>query len=273
MFGTAKRICRDATGIVAVSETYLRWGLRRAGRGRCSLDAVFPLGYDSREFWEDVGIEEGARQIRDRLGIRADGLVAVFCGTFGHSYDLGTVIEAGRVLQGAGWAGRIQIVLAGDGPRCSDLRKKAEGLRNVVFTGWLDGRALRDLMRTAWVGLAPYVEGAGQSLPNKPFEYMAAGLPVISSLPGELEEILRRERVGVQYEAGDVSSLVDAIRFVAEHPDEREAMAARSRALFEREFAAEIIYPRYAEFLEKVVQATHGCGTSPRPDRIGRHQS
>jgi glycosyltransferase involved in cell wall biosynthesis len=109
-------------------------------------------------------------------------------------------------------------------------------------------------MRTAWVGLAPYVEGAGQSLPNKPFEYMAAGLPIISSLPGELEALLRQEGIGLQYKAGDVESLVGAIKFLVEHPDERRRMAIRSRMLFEKRFAADIIYSRYVEHLEQVVR-------------------
>ena len=60
-----------------------------------------------------------------------------------------------------------------------------------------------------------------------------------------------------------MQSLVQAIRFLAENPEERQAMASRSRALFERQFAADVIYPRYAEFLERVVQAAKGGLSAP----------
>ncbi|MGQ9524956.1 MAG: glycosyltransferase family 4 protein [Armatimonadota bacterium] len=258
MFSTAKRVCRDATGLVAVSKTHLSWGLRNADRLQAPYDVVFPLGYDDRSFRQDTDVEAHTEQARRRFGIRPDAFVALFIGTFGFVYDLDTVIDAARMLDEKG--GRIQIVLAGDGPRSSDLRRKAEDLGNVVFTGWLTGRDLRDLMRLASVGLGPFSEGAG-CLPNKPFEYMAAGLPIISSLPGELEEILHREGVGIRYTAGDAKSLADAIKRLAEHPEERQAMAVRSRELFERQFSADIIYPRYVQFLEQVVR---NAGRSPR---------
>lgn len=262
MFAKAKRICRNAFGIVAVSQTFLDWGLRNAGRTRGQYDAVFPLGYDDTALRQDADVEEHIARIRQRFGISPDALVFLFVGTFGFVYDLDTVIEAARTLERTDATGRVRIVLAGDGPRADDLRSKANGLSNVVFTGWVVGRELRDLMRTACAGLGTFREGAG-CLPNKPFEYMAAGLPIISSLPGELEEIVRRERIGLQYTSGDVQSLVQAIRFLAENAEERQTMALRSRALFEREFAADAIYPRYAEFLERVVQAAKGAVSVP----------
>ena len=81
---------------------------------------------------------------------------------------------------------------------------------------------------------------------------MAAGLPLLSSLRGELEDLIRIEQIGLQYQAGKANSLVEQIRWLVTHPAEREDMGLRARRLFEERFSAEVIYPRLVEHLEKV---------------------
>lgn len=178
-------ICRNASCITAVSNTYLDWALKYAGRERKNLDGVFPLGYPSQMTQTHVSEDRGSR-FKEIHKIRPEALVVTFIGMFGASYDLETVIEAARVLE-KDTCNKIQFVLAGDGDKSRKVRKMAHGLSNIVFTGWLDQGSLLELVHISSVGLAPYITGALQSLPNKPFEYLAAGLPILSSLQGELE--------------------------------------------------------------------------------------
>lgn len=178
-------------------------------------------------------------------------MVVTFIGMFGASYDLETVINAARVLQVEG-PPNIQIVLAGNGDDGPKLREMSHGLQNAVFTGWLDQTSILALMRLSSVGLAAYEKNSLQSLPNKPFEYMAAGLPILSSLRGELETLIRDEQIGLQYQAGDITSLVEKIRWLAANPDARREMGKRARRLFDERFSADVIYPRLVKHLEKV---------------------
>lgn len=175
----------------------------------------------------------------------------MFCGTFGVTYDLETIIQAAHRLQHEGRCD-IQFVLAGDGDKGRYLRQLAAGLDNVVFTGWLDQTGLRTLMSLSAAGLCAYAHGAPQSLPNKPFEYMSAGLPQISSLTGELEALLERHGIGLQYTAGDACSLHAQVLRLVDSPDERNAMAMRGEALFRREFDSSKIYPQLAAHLEQI---------------------
>ena len=248
-FRRAERVFRGSTGISAVSDTYFIWALAYAGRCRGGTDGVFPLGYHEMP---PTGLEEliAARQ---RYSIDAEALVLTFVGTFGNSYDLETVIECGRVLQEEG-VSEVQIVLVGDGDKGSYLRKMAQGLSNVIFTGWVGQCDMVPLLRISSVGLAAYTNEALQSLPNKPFEFMSAGLPILSSLRGELENLIRDERIGLQYKPCDRNSLVKAIRWLANHPDARRDMALRSRNLFDQQFSSKIVYPRFAEHLERIAE-------------------
>jgi glycosyltransferase involved in cell wall biosynthesis len=84
---------------------------------------------------------------------------------------------------------------------------------------------------------------------------MSAGLPLLSSLRGELEDLIRGAQIGLQYEAGDAASLVERIRWLAANPKAREAMGQRARRLFESTYSAEVIYPKLVRHLEQVVRA------------------
>lgn len=248
----AARIFQGATAVTAVSETYLRWALAHARRAPTPRDRVFHIGYQPTpaEGESAAGtLEEFVR--RHRLDFAASLLT--FCGVFGVSYDLETVVECARLFQAEG-RNDIQFVLAGDGDKAGALRRQAAALRNIVFTGWLDQPSLRMLMKVTAVGLCAYTPEALQSLPNKPFEYMAAGLPQISSLGGELEEILRQHRIGLHYAAGDARSLHEQVARLVGDPETRRQMSLRARQVFQEYFDAALIYPALAAHLEQIAQ-------------------
>jgi glycosyltransferase involved in cell wall biosynthesis len=117
-------------------------------------------------------------------------------------------------------------VLAGNGEKTTKLKARARGLTNLTFTGWLDQFALQDLLSASAIGLAPYTSGAPQSMPNKPFEYMASGLALVSSLGGELRDLMHSEKIGLGYTAGDAASLAAAIESLCAQPDLRDEMGA-----------------------------------------------
>lgn len=250
-FRRARRILQAATGITAVSSTYLQWALGYATRPRQDTDAVFPLGYARPDVGAEFDSERWVARLQSDYGIRPDSLVVTFVGQFGASYDLETVVEAARRLQAEGEA-RVQFVLAGDGDKRSKLREMAHTLPNVVFTGWLDQSAMIALLRLSSVGLAAYGDQALQSLPYKPFEYMAAGLPILSSLRGELETLICDEQIGIRYQSGNAGSLVEGIYQLLTQVEARKRMGINAQKLFEKRFSAEVIYPQLVEHLKKI---------------------
>ena len=133
------------------------------------------------------------------------------------------------------------------------ILNKSKKLDNVVFLGWVAPITLNVIMRISSIGLVSYAKDAPQSLPNKPFEYFSGGLPVVSSLHGELEQILSKNNCGLTYEAGDVQSLSDAILYLLKNPEKRVQMGKNARYLFEEKYSAEKIYPTMADYIEKLV--------------------
>jgi glycosyltransferase involved in cell wall biosynthesis len=243
-FAAARRALAGCSGIVAVSEGYLQWGLQRAGRARGENDRVFPLAYDLPA----AGADGALRERLQTLGVDASKRLCVFVGTFGRSYDLGPVLEVARGLSVEG-DGRFQFVLAGAGERLAEWQRRASGLPNVVFTGWLDQPGVHSLIRAAHVGLGAYTAGAPQGIPNKIIEYMAAGAPVLSSLRGETEALLARERCGITFDVADPYTLRAALEQVGTGAN-RETMGQAARRVFEGSYKAENVYAALAAHLE-----------------------
>ena len=177
----------------------------------------------------------------------------MFAGTLGRTYDLAPVLEAARHFASVEGS-PFRFVICGDGERAAEWRARARGLSNVAFTGWLDQARMRDALMGADLGLAAYAQAAPQGLPNKVIEYLAAGLPVVSSLDGETADLLKRGECGVSYAAGDGGALRKALERLAA-PDLRARLAHNARREFEAEFVAETIYPQLASYLEKAAAA------------------
>jgi glycosyltransferase involved in cell wall biosynthesis len=266
-FRRARRILRAADAITAVSPGYLDWALATAVRVKSADDRVFPLGY----FSHAQGATTAAGSAREKYGIPANALMVTFVGTFGASYDLGTVVNAAASFAGAS-AVPIHFVLVGDGDDNQRLRGMAGGAGNITFTGWLNEDDILDLLNTSDVGLAAYGSQAMQSLPNKLFEYIAAGLPVLSSLEGEQRAFVEQHRIGLHYAPHNPSSLIERVTWLSAHPDERRAMGARAMRLFNESYSAGTIYTMLAEYLERLGSRTAATSGERQPEALSNQR-
>ncbi|MCK9197440.1 MAG: glycosyltransferase, partial [Syntrophales bacterium] len=171
-----------------------------------------------------------------------------FFGTIGRFFNLETIIEAAKSIASEF---KMQFVLCGDGSSLENYRKLASGVDSILFPGWVDAPRIAALMEISAAGLAPYAANTCMSLPNKPFEYFAGGLPVISSIQGELKQILAENDCGMTYDADSVGELCNILReFHASEPRRRE-MGRRARQVFERDFSVENIAKKFDDHLKK----------------------
>ena len=158
------------------------------------------------------------------MGVDPAKTICWFVGTFGSTYDLEPVIECARRLERTHQ--RVQFVFSGGGDRFEEWSGMAAGLRNVVFTdgstpaGWPTCQVSRRL------GSRHTGPGAPQGLPNKIFEYLSAGLPIVASLGDECKALLEAEGCGSTYAAGDPASLMATL---TPYLDDNEAYPDRSR--------------------------------------------
>ncbi|MBI4687078.1 MAG: glycosyltransferase family 4 protein [Nitrospirae bacterium] len=251
-FLNTRKALKECKSIIGISEGYLQWGLGYAGRSRSGNDAVFPLGYDKPVSSADK--KQSAGLALKELGVDPSKTICWFIGTFGKSYDLGVIIEAARHLNSRR-INNVQFVFSGNGEKYNEWSKMAEGLDNVIFTGWLDSEKICYMMGIANIGLAAYSKGAPQGLPNKFYEYMCAGLPILSSLRGEAEIFLKDNMCGLTYDAEDSNSFLKTLMTITNNEGLRKEMCSNSRLTFENGCSSDKIYPRMVDYLVTLAQS------------------
>jgi glycosyltransferase involved in cell wall biosynthesis len=242
----AAYVMQHATSVVASSEGLLTWALRKASRPAGALDMVIPIGAPAGS--GPLPATGAIAALRERL---RGATICVFLGSLGHAWDPFVVCDAAESAQRDDGAPPLHFVIAGDGPRRAAVEARAGKLPNVTVLGWLDATGIRQLLGIADIGLAPY-SLAPEAVPNKVYEYLAAGLPVVGSMHGEAARLLEKHSVGLTFAAGDASALLTQIRLLSNMPDLRKDMAASAIRLFEREFRADVVYDAYARHVERV---------------------
>jgi glycosyltransferase involved in cell wall biosynthesis len=113
----------------------------------------------------------------------------------------------------------------------------------------LAGAALDALLAAAHIGVNPV---RGESLiacPYKVADYLAAGLPVLNSLPGELAKLLVEYGAGRQFAAGDTVSFALAVEAWMKDTASVATMSAGAQRLGEEWFAREKTYSELARFV------------------------
>jgi glycosyltransferase involved in cell wall biosynthesis len=270
----ARRILRSAAAVTAVSQTYLDWALNLSGRTRGGLDGVFPLGCSSPDGHDAQAIQTERSQLQLRHGLTPDSFNVAFVGQLSHSYDLDTVLQAAKLLRGR-YHGRLRFLIAGDGKDRERLERSGRNSGNVTFTGWLPAPAVRAILGLSSAGLAAYARHATQSLPYKIFEYMAAGLPLVSCLSGEVATMISTRRIGLQYTAGVPESLAGCLERLLDQPEECAEMGRAARERFEGHYNSEVVYRGLSRHLERLHDGAAVCVSagkvagSPWRERMG----
>ena len=252
MFRKAKAACSRATAITGLTDEFIDWGVQYAGRNRQPRDQPFPMGYVERT--PNDRDRNSADMFWDLLGITADStdFVACWFGMMSRCFEIETVIEAARMMQATGDSAKF--VICGAGPKLDLYRQLAEDCPNVLMPGWVSADQIWTLLRRSNVGLAPYVnvDNFVHNLPNKPIEYLSAGLPIVSSLPGVMARLLKKNSCGLTYESQRPEQLVAAIDQLRSEPAACDEMSNNALRLYREQFVAEHVYGRMQDYLEGI---------------------
>jgi glycosyltransferase involved in cell wall biosynthesis len=160
----------------------------------------------------------------------------LFYGSFIPLQGPQVIIEAARLYQGP----PVSWVLLGSGPLLEDCKRKAEGLPNVRFEGWLPYADLPDRIRRADILLGVFgsTPKAQRVIPNKVFQALACGKPVVTCSAPTYPTQFSKAEAGIIFVApGRPDELANAVGRLAIDPAKLQHHGRTSRALYEQNFS------------------------------------
>ena len=182
---------------------------------------VVPLGIDSAPLMSLEDSRPGAHALRERFG---DPFI-LFVGRLRHYKGLDVLLEA---MPSVG----ARLVIVGDGPMGDSLRTQAKrlGLNGQVhFAGSVSDEVLHDHLAAAGVGILPS-SGPAEAFGLAMVEYMAAGLPVVSTELGTGTSFVNQDGVtGLVVRAGDPAALAEGLGRILPDRAERDRMGQAGR--------------------------------------------
>lgn len=148
---------------------------------------------------------------RKELGFN-DQFLTIYAGGHGMVNSLETIIEAARCLREYN---DIFFILVGDGEKKEDLIRMKENyqLKNVFFVPPQPKNRMPEVFASADVAIVTLknvriYEGA---LPNKLFDSMASGLPVVLAIGGEAKRLIEEAHGGIAVEPENPQALAKAV--------------------------------------------------------------
>lgn len=177
----------------------------------------------------------------------------LFYGSFLPLQGVDVVVKAARLTKDlpATW------VMVGEGDRKNMVRKMANGLSNVRFEPWIENGRLNSRIAKAHILLGIFGETpkADVVIPNKVFQAMAAGRPVITRRSSAFEGTLAGSDVIGWVNPGDPEDLAAMVREWLKDPRGLADRGAASSLLFDEHFSMDSLKGTLKTIVEKVLAA------------------
>ncbi|MBN1230872.1 MAG: glycosyltransferase family 4 protein [Anaerolineales bacterium] len=218
-------------------------------RDRCGKTPVLiPNGADKDMF----DPEADGEQFRQEYGLK-NKFVALYAGAHGMSNDLEVLLEAMNILRDHR---EITLILLGDGKEKAHLQQKAEDLdlENVLFLSPVPKSEMMVTLAGAdvCVAILKPIEMYKTVYPNKVFDYMAAGKPVLLAIDGVIRSVVDEARAGIFVQPGNPQTIADGLLKMASDPAGTARMGKNGRLYLQEHFDRNELASKMNQLFEQV---------------------
>ena len=247
----ARKTFRDASAFCSMSPSYLAWIANFSGRPLHSRDIVVPL--TAPKFSSSEVSLALAKEWWNNRGVSTDtNCRFCFVGSFMSVFDFSSIRCAAERFQMEGV--NCQFVICGDGGHAGELHSLFSGLNNVIFPGWIDEPKKLALYQCSAGVLIPYknIDNFTLNLPNKVIDALAYGVPILSGLTGELQNLMETHRVGIFCEGSSGHDYYQAMLLLLDNESFRKKLSDRALALYADRFSYGTVYGNLVSHLENM---------------------
>jgi glycosyltransferase involved in cell wall biosynthesis len=245
LMGVLEFICyRSATKLIGLSDGIVK-GIARRGILLNKI-ANIPNGCDLDIF----STNDGKMKIN---GVRENDFLCLYSGTHGIANGLDILIDVAVELRRRG-NNTIKIVLVGDGKLKPGLIAKAkeQHLNNIIFLDPLNKADLSKLMNTCNIGmqlLANIPAFYYGTSPNKFFDYISVGLPVLNNYPGWISELISENNCGITVSPDNSVEFTDSLVKLEQEKYKLADMSVNAINLAKTDFDRNMLSNKWVEWV------------------------
>jgi glycosyltransferase involved in cell wall biosynthesis len=171
----------------------------------------------------------------------------LFVGKMIPLHGMETILETARLVP------EVPFRIAGTGQLEEML--EAHLPDNVEWLRWLDHEQVPSELWSAGCALGIFgtTDKAARVIPNKAYEALACGTPLITADTPASRELLVNDVSAVLVQPGDPAGLADAIRQLAADPDLARRIGAGGLEIYRRRASEDVLGARWRHILERLV--------------------
>lgn len=189
-------------------------------------------------------------------GVAPGDFVAGFTGAHGIANGLEAVLDAAAELKRRG-RHDIKLVLIGDG-KCKPAlvaRAEREGLNNCVFLPLVRKTEIARVTASFDCGLQILADVPAfyyGTSPNKFFDYISAGIPVVNNYPGWLADTILRSDCGIAVPPRSPVALAEALIRLADDHELVARFGRNARMLAEAKFSRKMLAAQWTKLIAEL---------------------
>lgn len=238
-----------AEHVIALSPG-MRDGVMKVGTkdGECTM--VPNMSKPDKFFPREPNIE-----IVEKFGINLDKFNLIHFGAMGFDNYNEYIVEAAKLAQEQG-KDRLNFILLGDGSTVPTIKKMISdyGLKNIQYLGNHKMNVVSDIVNCCSACIVSFrnIPILATNSPNKMFDSLSAGKPIIVNSAGWTKDLVEEENCGCFVDPEKPQDLVDALEDIANSPEKCKTWGENSRRLSVEKFDKSILSAKVADVLDMV---------------------
>lgn len=226
-------------------------GIKRRSRADLPV-ALVPNGCDISLF------ESKEQTFEMPFKVNEDQVIACFTGAHGLANGLDHILDTAQELKKRDDK-QVILLFVGEGgvkPSLIDRAQK-QRLDNCVFINAMPKHQLVGLLNTADIGLMPLANIPAfyyGTSPNKFFDYISCGLPVLNNYPGWLADMINEHGCGKAVEPENPIALADTLQSMAVDKEALADMGRKGKQLAKDQFDRNTLSDQFVNFLIEVAE-------------------
>lgn len=213
---------RYADHVITVNES-----LKKLIRQRCpvkNVSVILNVPYEKLLYCSKTTLEDNQK------------FLLVYHGTISKRYGIQIAVRALAHIQGV--ADDIDLLIIGDGEYTGTLFSLINELslmHRVHITGWLPFNEMRAMLSNGQIGLVPFIRDGYTDfmLPNKLFEYIALGIPVIAARTNSIQDYFNDASI-MFFEPGNEEDLARCILELYKNSIKRRTLAENAYKIYQK---------------------------------------